>query len=69
MTGLAQTLRNFWARAIAPNDPKAAGKAATPPVVVYDPGQERPHDLDDPFFDGKVQTRIGDVIAHASHKK
>jgi len=28
-----------------------------------------PHDLDDPFFDAAVQTRIGDVIAHAGQKK
>jgi len=45
------------------NEPEA------PPVVIHDPAAKRPHDLDDPFFDSTVQTRIGDVIAHAGQKK
>jgi hypothetical protein len=39
-----------------------------PKVVRYDPAVQRPHDLDDPFFEETVQIRIADVIAHAGHK-
>lgn len=53
-------LRNLWARLIAPSSPEA------PPVIVHDPQANKAHDLDDPFFDPNVQTRIGDAIAHAS---
>jgi hypothetical protein len=35
---------------------------ASPKVIVHDPGAERPHDLDDPFFDPKVQSRMAGVI-------
>ena len=64
MSGL---LRNLWARLIAPSDPKPA---SIPPVVIVDPDAGKAHDLDDPFFDRTVQTRIGGVIAHAGqHQK
>jgi hypothetical protein len=64
MAGFRDTLRDLWARLIGPSGPKV------PPVVVHDPAAQRAHDLDDPFFDDKVQTRIGDVIAHAGqHQK
>ncbi len=43
-------------------------KPDLPPVIIHDPAAEKAHDLDDPFFDDKVQTRIGDVIANAKHK-
>lgn len=45
-------------------------KPDLPPVIIHDPGAQKAHDLDDPFFDEKVQTRIGDVIggAGAKHK-
>ena len=33
-----------------------------------DPGAERPHDLDDPFFDPKVQSRMAGVIASNAKK-
>ncbi len=63
MSGL---LQNFWARLIAPADPKPA----VPPVIIHDPEAQKAHDLDDPFFDKAVQTRIADVIAHAGqHSK
>jgi hypothetical protein len=39
---------------------------ARPKVVLHDPAARRPHDLDDPFFDEKVQIRMGDLIAHAA---
>ena len=64
---MAGLLRNLWARLIAPSDPKPA---PVPPVVVVDPDADRAHDLDDPFFDRAIQTRMGDVIAHAGqHQK
>jgi hypothetical protein len=42
---------------------------AAPAVVLHDPAGQRPHDLDNPFFDVKVQARIADVIAHTMQKK
>jgi len=42
---------------------------AAPGVVLHDPAAKRAHDLDDPFFDDKVQARMADVIADAGHKK
>jgi hypothetical protein len=38
-------------------------------VVFHDPGSQKPHDLDDPFFDKRVQERIADVISSAAQKK
>jgi hypothetical protein len=44
---------------------------STPPpkVLLHDPAAARPHDLDDPFFDPKVQRRVADFIAGAAGKK
>jgi hypothetical protein len=39
-----------------------------PRVVLHDPAAQRAHDLDDPFFDGKVQTLMAEVIADAAQK-
>jgi hypothetical protein len=64
MAGLAHAFRNFWSRLTGPSAP-----APQAPVVVHDPAAQRAHDLDDPFFDDKVQTRIGDVIAHAGQQQ
>lgn len=67
MPGLAQsitqTLRKLWLTATGQDAP------AMPEVIVHDPAALRAHDLDDPFFDDNVQTRIGGVIAGAGHKK
>ena len=41
---------------------------ASPEVIVHDPGAERPHDLDDPFFDPKVQARMASVISSNAKK-
>ena len=42
--------------------------AATPmpEVVTHDPAASKPHDLDNPFHDSKVQERIGIAIAKAA---
>jgi hypothetical protein len=64
MSGL---LRNLWARLSAPAAPKPP---QAQPVIIHDPEAKKAHDLDDPFFDRKVQTRIADMIAHAGqHQK
>jgi hypothetical protein len=64
MQRLIQIIRDWWhgaagdaLRPQAPND-----------VIVHDPGAARPHDLDDPFLDPAVQSRIGDVIANKAVK-
>ena len=59
--------RKFWL--FVTGQRREASKPAMPPVVVHDPAAKRAHDLDDPFFDAKVQKRMADVIAGASHKK
>jgi hypothetical protein len=65
---MAGLLRDLWAKLIAPSDPKAA--LAVSSVIVHDPEAQKAHDLDDPFFDRNVQSRIADVIVHASqHQK
>jgi hypothetical protein len=40
-----------------------------PDVMIHDPAASRPHDLDDPYFDQKVQSRIGDLIARAARNE
>ena len=46
-----------------------ADTAPAPEVIVHDPGAHRPHDLDDPFFDPEVQSRMAGVIADNAKKK
>jgi hypothetical protein len=65
MTKLAQTIRHLWG---AMTGPDAVRVPASPEVIVHDPGAERPHDLDDPFFDPKVQSRMAAVIADSAKK-
>jgi hypothetical protein len=40
-----------------------------PVVVEHDPAAERPHDLDDPFFDVRVQRRVAEALAAAAQDK
>jgi hypothetical protein len=63
MQTMSQAARRIWAAVTGP------AKAKTPEVFVHDPAAQQPHDLDDPFFDSKVQTRMADVIASAGQKK
>ena len=67
MSGPVQTIsravRNFWFSATGQGVPAAAG------VILHDPAAQRAHDLDDPFFDDKIQTRVARVIAGARQKK
>jgi hypothetical protein len=65
MVSLAHTLRHFWS-AMTRQD--AVRGPASPEVIVYDPDAARPHDLDDPFFDPKVQESMASVIATNAKK-
>jgi hypothetical protein len=38
-------------------------------VIIHDPDLSKPQDFDDPFFDKKVQERIGAAIASAALKR
>jgi hypothetical protein len=40
-----------------------------PDLIIHDPDSSKAHDLDDPFFDRKVQERVGATIADAARKK
>jgi hypothetical protein len=61
---LLQRAGKYWSKFTGQNK-----KHASAGVVLHDPGAQGPHDLDDPFFDPKVQARIGDAIASATQKK
>jgi hypothetical protein len=41
-------------------------RPSRPDLIVHDPDSAKPHDLDDPFFDGKVRERVGAAIAKAA---
>lgn len=45
------------------------GWSSPPAVVIHDPNSSKPHDLDNPFFDGKVQELVGATIAKAARKQ
>jgi hypothetical protein len=62
---LSQAIRRYWFKVTGQKDFRnnPAG------VFLHDPGAQRPHDLDDPFNDPKVQARIGDAISSATQKK
>jgi hypothetical protein len=67
MAKLIQMVRGFW---FAVTRQKQSNRGnTTPEVIVHDPGAQRPHDLDDPYFDPKVQSRMADVIAKNAAKK
>jgi hypothetical protein len=59
---MLQSLRQLWSPAPAEETPAIREH---PEVIVHDPAAQGPHDLDDPFFDSGVQSRIADVIASA----
>jgi hypothetical protein len=44
-------------------------RPSRPDLIVHDPDSSKPHDLDDPFFDRKVQDRVGAAIAKAVQDK
>jgi len=63
---LSQSLQKLWSWLTRPEEVAAPH---VPDIIVHDPAAARAHDLDDPFFDDKVQARMADVIAGAGHKK
>jgi hypothetical protein len=65
MASLARKVRRFWFAFTGRKDPVSA----LPEVILHDPKAQGPRDLDDPFVDPKVQSRIGDVIAKNTPKK
>ena len=65
MASFTHTIRHFWSTMMGQD---SARVPASPEVIVHDPGAERPHDLDDPFFDPKVQSRMAGVIADSTKK-
>ena len=65
MATFTQTIRHFWSTMTGQDSVRAP---VAPEVIVHDPGAERPHDLDDPFFDPRVQSRMGSVIADNAKK-
>jgi hypothetical protein len=65
MASLLQTVRGFWFAIIGQRN----RARALPKVIVHDPAAQGPHDLDDPFIDPKVQSRVGDVVARNAGKK
>ena len=63
-TILSRVFLKFWRRIKAANRfQKHRG------VFLHDPAAERPHDLDDPFFDNNAQARMGKAIANAKENK
>lgn len=61
---ISDLVQNLWSSVTG-----AQPKKPLPEVIVHDPEAKLPHDLDDPFFDRKVQSRMADVIAHSADKK
>ncbi len=61
---LSQALLGFW-RSMTGRKPPLPGHQAIPGAMLHDPAAQRPHDLDDPFFDPEVQARIATAIANA----
>jgi len=57
---ISQSARKFWSGLTGQN---------APAVILHDPAGQRAHDLDDPFFDEKVQARMANVISDAGKKK
>lgn len=64
MAGPLQTMRKFWSSLTGRAEPMKP-----PQVLVHDPAAQRAHDLDDPFYDNEVQSRIADVIASTGNRK
>jgi hypothetical protein len=52
-----------WAKLT--NRSSSLGKSG---VILHGPAASSPHDLDDPFFDPNVQSRVASLIAGAAQK-
>ena len=60
---MSQAVRSFWSAVTGHRQ-----SVPPPTVLLHDPAARRAHDLDDPFFDDNIQTRMADVIAGAGQK-
>jgi hypothetical protein len=65
---LINSVRKVWSAVRGRNATSAEGSTRAE-VVFHDPGSLKPHNLDNPFFDNKVQERIADAISRAAQKK
>ena len=63
---MSQLVRGLWAAVAKPVQPPSVPGDT---VIVHDPAAKRPHNLDDPFFGQRVQTRMANVIAESARKK
>jgi hypothetical protein len=61
---MSQRVRRLWASVTSP----APSARPLPPGIVHDRDAKLPRDLDDPFCDRQVQSRMADVIAQAGKK-
>jgi hypothetical protein len=57
-------MRKLWSRIFRKKE------SPVPPegYLLHDPAAQRPHDLDDPYFDAKLQQRMGKAIGTAVEK-
>jgi hypothetical protein len=65
MTGFSTALRRLWLGMTG----RRNRSKDWPEVIYHDPAAERPQDLDNPYLDPKVQSRMADVIASNAGKK
>ena len=65
MTGFITAVRRVWFGITG----RRNRSEDLPEVVYHDPAAQGPQDLDNPFLDPKVQSRIADVIASNAGKK
>ncbi len=63
MADPVETIRKIWLAATGHHEP------AAPEVMIYDPAARKAHDLDDPFFEDNVQTRMAEFIAATGNRK
>jgi len=57
-------MRKFWSRLFGKKQAPVPAKG----FILHDPAAQRPHDLDDPYFDAKLQERLGKAIDSAVRK-
>ncbi len=65
---LFKSARKVWS-AVLGRKAACAENSLREGVVFHDPGSQKPHNLDDPFLDHKVQGRIADIISSAAQGK
>jgi len=51
-------MRKLWSRIFGKKESQIPPEG----FILHDPAAQRPHDLDDPYFDAKLQQRLGKAI-------